>query len=72
MSGKKLGIAGRLYTGQLSYDFMKNRKLWFIISGVIIGASVLAPGAAVRADVLARFGADLEPEPVFVGEAPPR
>ena len=42
MSGKKLGIAGRLYTGQLSYDFMKNRKLWFIISGVIIGASVLA------------------------------
>ena len=42
MSGKKLGIAGRLYTGQLSYDFMKNRKLWFIISGVIIAVSVLA------------------------------
>ncbi|MFT3886846.1 MAG: protein translocase subunit SecF [Arachnia sp.] len=41
MAGQKHGIAGRLYTGQLSYDFMKNRKLWFIISGVIVAVSVL-------------------------------
>jgi UDP-N-acetylmuramate dehydrogenase len=35
------------------------------------GADVLAASQAVRADVFARFGVDLEPEPVFVGGAAP-
>lgn len=38
---KKASIAHRLYTGQLSYDFNGHRKLWFIVSGVIIGISLL-------------------------------
>ena len=41
MAAKKMSIAERLYTGQVSYDFIKNRKLWFIISGVILALSVL-------------------------------
>lgn len=41
MSTRKLGIAERLYTGQTSYDFIKNRRLWFIVSAVIIVASLL-------------------------------
>ena len=41
MSARKLGIAERLYTGQTSYDFMKNRRLWFIVSAVVIGVSLL-------------------------------
>ena len=41
MSTQKRSVAERLYTGQLSYDFMKNRKLWFIVSAVLIGASLL-------------------------------
>ncbi|HJE50745.1 MAG TPA: protein translocase subunit SecF [Tessaracoccus flavescens] len=41
MSTKKLGIAERLYTGQLSYDFMKNRKLWFTFSGILLAVCIL-------------------------------
>ncbi|AQP44472.1 protein translocase subunit SecF [Tessaracoccus flavus] len=41
MSTTKRSIAERLYTGQLSYDFIKNRKLWFIISAVLLSASLL-------------------------------
>jgi UDP-N-acetylmuramate dehydrogenase len=33
------------------------------------GADVIATSAAVRADVRARFGVELEPEPVFAGPA---
>lgn len=33
---KKLSIAERLYTGHLSYDFMKARKGWFIFSGALV------------------------------------
>lgn len=40
-STKKLGIAERLYIGQLSYDFMANRRRWFIVSAVVIGISLL-------------------------------
>lgn len=37
----KLGLAHRLYTGQLSYDFIKNRRFWFIVSAVLITLSIL-------------------------------
>ncbi|WP_197512491.1 protein translocase subunit SecF [Tessaracoccus coleopterorum] len=40
MSEKKLSVAERLYTGQLSYDFMKNRKKWFTFSAVLIVATL--------------------------------
>lgn len=35
------GIAHRLYTGKLSYDFMANRKLWFAITGGLVVLSLL-------------------------------
>lgn len=41
MTARRLGIAERLYTGQLSYDFMGHRRRWFLISAVIIGVSLV-------------------------------
>ena len=35
------GIAHRLYSGSLSYDFMGNRKMWFIITASVIVLSIL-------------------------------
>ena len=32
----KKGFAHRLYTGEASYDFMKNRRQWYLISGIIL------------------------------------
>ncbi|RRD47938.1 protein translocase subunit SecF [Tessaracoccus sp. OH4464_COT-324] len=44
MAEAKGSIAHRLYTGQLSYDFMGNRKKWFLITGavMVLAALVLA------------------------------
>ena len=53
MSTRKLGIAERLYTGQTSYDFMKNRRLWFIVSAarqtepVYVAVRAIVPGEPV-------------------------
>jgi preprotein translocase subunit SecF len=41
---KKPGIAHRLYTGEISYDFVGHRNRWYIISGIILLISVLALG----------------------------
>jgi preprotein translocase subunit SecF len=39
----KLGAIGhRLYTGEVSYDFIGHRRRWYIVSGVLIGVSILA------------------------------
>ncbi len=38
----KMGLAGRLYTGQVSYDFIKHRRLWFTFSAVVLLLCVLA------------------------------
>ena len=40
-TAKKQSFANRLYTGQLSYDFIRHRKLWFIVSAAIIALSLL-------------------------------
>ncbi|MGO4955891.1 protein translocase subunit SecF [Luteococcus sp. Sow4_B9] len=40
--GRKLSLAHRLYTGDVSWDFVGRKKLWFIISGVVIGLAVLS------------------------------
>ncbi len=42
MNKTKLGLAHRLYTGQVSYDFVKNRKLWYTVSAVVLIISILA------------------------------
>lgn len=40
-SGKKPSVAHRLYTGEISYDFVANRKRWYIISAVAITIALL-------------------------------
>ncbi len=42
MNNAKLGLAHRLYSGQVSYDFVKNRKLWYTVSAVLLTISILA------------------------------
>ncbi|OYO20647.1 protein translocase subunit SecF [Enemella evansiae] len=39
---KKNGLAHRLYTGQVSYDFVGTRKRWYTVSAVLIGIALLA------------------------------
>lgn len=41
MSTPKRSIAERLYTGQLSYDFIKKQKIWFTFSAILIIGSIL-------------------------------
>ena len=43
---KRKGLAHRLYTGEISYDFIGNAKKWYIVSAVIVGICIL--GVAVR------------------------
>lgn len=40
--GRKPGIAHRLYTGEISYDFVANRNRWYLISGIAIAIAILA------------------------------
>ncbi len=40
--GRKQSLAHRLYTGDLSYEFVSRRRLWYIISGTLIIVSLLA------------------------------
>lgn len=37
----KESIAHRLYSGKLSYDFIKNRKMWFSITATVVLISIL-------------------------------
>lgn len=39
---KKRSIAHRLYTGEISYDFVSTRKRWYLISASVLLISVLA------------------------------
>ena len=41
---KKMGIAHRLYTGAISYDFVGKRNRWYLISGIVILISIAALG----------------------------
>ena len=41
---KKTGIAHRLYTGEISYDFIGKRNRWYLISGIVILISLAALG----------------------------
>ena len=57
--GRRLGPVG-------CYE---KQALVLVNHGGATGADVIATSAAVRADVRARFGVELEPEPVFAGPA---
>lgn len=35
-------LAHRLYTGEISYDFVGRRRRWYLVSAVLLGISVLA------------------------------
>ncbi len=39
---KKTSLAHRLYTGEVSYDFVAKRNRWYIISAVVLAISILA------------------------------
>ena len=39
---KKASFAHKLYTGEVEYEFVGNRKRWYIISGVLLTISILA------------------------------
>ncbi len=36
------GVGGRLYRGEVSVDFVGRKRLWYAVSGVILGISVIA------------------------------
>ena len=40
----KRSLAARLYSGQVSYDFVGRRKLWYLLSGVIVIVAVAGLG----------------------------
>ena len=35
-TGQKTGFAHKLYTGQLTYQFIPHRKRWYVVTAVII------------------------------------
>src|SRR4051812_33348177 len=35
-------LGHRLYTGEVSYDFIGHRRRWYILSGILITISILA------------------------------
>jgi len=39
---EKMRIAHRLYTGEISYDFVGHRKVWYTVSGILLVVSILA------------------------------
>ncbi|MCW3157757.1 protein translocase subunit SecF [Micropruina sonneratiae] len=39
---KKASFAHKLYTGEVSYDFVGNRKRWYIVSAALLAISALA------------------------------
>jgi preprotein translocase subunit SecF len=39
---KLSAIGHRLYTGEVSYDFIGNRRRWYIVSAILLGVSILA------------------------------
>ena len=36
------GIAGRLYRGEVSVNFVRRQRMWYTISGLILLVSVVA------------------------------
>ena len=45
---KLSGFGGRLYSGEISFNIVENRKRWYSISAVFIIASMAALGTSQR------------------------
>lgn len=59
--GKKPSIAHRLYTGEISYDFVGHRRRWYTISAIALLISVLAIGfRGLNWGIEFRGGADFQ------------
>ena len=43
-AGRKAGIAHKLYTGELSYNFVAKRKVWYTVSAIALAIAFLALG----------------------------
>ncbi len=37
---RRSGLAHRLYTGEISYDFVGHRRLWYIVSAILLSVSL--------------------------------
>ena len=58
---RKAGLAHRLYTGQVSYDFVGKRRLWYIVSAALLAVSILAVGVrGLNWGIEFRGGADFQ------------
>ena len=42
MASKFSELGHRLYTGEVSYDFIGRRRRWYLISGALLTISILA------------------------------
>ncbi len=60
-AAKRPGLAHRLYTGQVSYDFVGHRRLWYTVSAVLLLVSLLAVGVrGLNWGIEFRGGADFQ------------
>ena len=65
----RTGFAHRLYTGEISYDFVGKRKIWYLISGTLILISILAIGVrGLNFGIEFRGGADFQAPAVVTTE----
>lgn len=65
---QKSSIAHRLYTGEISYDFIGNRKRWYTVSAVALLIAVLALGfRQLNLSIEFRGGAEFQ-APIAVTE----
>ncbi len=68
-AAEKSSIAHRLYTGEISYDFVGKRKIWYLISGTLILISILAIGVrGLNFGIEFRGGADFQSPAVVTTE----
>jgi preprotein translocase subunit SecF len=35
-------LTHRLYTGEISYDFIARRRRWYVLSAILLGLSIVA------------------------------
>lgn len=66
MTQAKLGLAHRLYSGDLSYDFVGKRRLWYLVSAAaLIGSILVLALKGLTLGIEFRGGADFRaPTPV--------
>ncbi|MGL5405546.1 MAG: protein translocase subunit SecF [Propionibacteriaceae bacterium] len=61
MAAKKKGLAHRLYTGEVSYDFIGHRKWWYLVSAGLILLSLIGLGVrGLNLGIEFKGGADFQ------------